>query len=350
MLVGGLRSDLPRRQVRGDGASGCIACAAGEYVAAGASGCIPCAAGTYSETALATVCTSCTVCRYAGAGASTCTSCAAGKYGPLPLEIASGLRGLNGIATSTLEAWTASGVREWRMVASATSDTCTTACNKAGLSCEDSIFPQLLSATENIALFTYFGRNYGNLQTTIGHNQAAPFCFDNVCYMGTVPSTCAGRFGNAARLCACGSSLLTYEGAGASTCTSCAAGKCSSLTPEIASGLRGLIGIAPSTLEAWTAANISRWKMGALGESCDTACINSGECLIHMISKPDTAALFAFFGMLSNSGEIIGQTSYNGAPACSESVNCVMRCDSNTWVSKCSTQEAVYSRLCAWSM
>jgi hypothetical protein len=46
---------------------------------------------------------------------------------------------------------------------------------------------------------------------------------------------------------------------GASNCTSCTAGKYGYLTPEITSGPRGLIGIARSTLEAWTVAGICEW-------------------------------------------------------------------------------------------
>jgi hypothetical protein len=72
--------------------------------------------------------------------------------------VASALIGLsNSIAVSTLEEWTAEGVRLWKFINP--SESCTTACSNPGLQCRSNI----LSRTDMVAILAYLGMVYQGL-------------------------------------------------------------------------------------------------------------------------------------------------------------------------------------------
>jgi hypothetical protein len=114
--------------------------------------------------------------------------------------ISPGLIGLSSsIAQSTLEAWTAEGLREWKMGIEGQS--CTDVCSNAGLSC--GYFPQQLSQAVSNALFASVGKP---CSSSSWHNyDFAPFYYHytGTCYSTTGPSTCSSA--NYWRLCPCSS-------------------------------------------------------------------------------------------------------------------------------------------------
>jgi hypothetical protein len=95
----------------------CIDCLAGTYSNARALTCNDCLANTYSLSGSST-CTYCLPGKFSGSIATACINCVVGKYNDssLTLLVASELIGLSSsISRSTLEAWNASGVSEWKM-------------------------------------------------------------------------------------------------------------------------------------------------------------------------------------------------------------------------------------------
>ena len=130
------------------------------------------------------------------------------KITPLSPTISPGLIGLSSsIAQSTLEAWTAAGLREWKMGIEGQS--CTTVCSNAGLSC--GYFPQQLSQAVTNVLFASLGRTcYADGFTTL---EVAPLYFSSTCYRGTGTSSCLSS-SSYSRLCPC-SSYSAVAGANA---------------------------------------------------------------------------------------------------------------------------------------
>ena len=129
---------------------------------------------------------------------------------------------------------------------------------------------------------------------------------------GTCTACAAGTYksvtGSAACTnCAAGKSAA----AGASACTICAAGW---YGLPVADGLVGLnSNIARSRLEEWTAQGVSGWKMGSVGESCSTACINSGlSCYPLVISGGEASAILASLGWQLSQELQVNQDSHAG--------------------------------------
>jgi hypothetical protein len=82
----------------------------------------------------------------------------------------------------------------------------------------------------------------------------------------------------------------------------------------VADGLVGLnSNIARSRLEEWTAQGVSGWKMGSVGESCSTACINSGlSCYPLVISGGEASAILASLGWQLSQELQVNQDSHAG--------------------------------------
>jgi hypothetical protein len=289
------------------GATACTNCVAGKYsAAAGASSaatCVDCSAGNYSN----------------ATGVSACLLCGVGKYhdGSLTLVVAQGLVGLSSsIASSTLEAWTAAGIREWKMGSNGQS--CSTVCTNAGSSYMCGNFPLQLSQDDTNALFASLGWSCSSTSST--SDDRAPFYYSNTCYRGSGTSSCSSSSSSYYRLCACGS-------------------------VAVAPGLIGLSSsIASSTLEAWTAAGVREWKKGGNGQSCHTVCSNAGlSCgsFPQQLSKADTNALFASLGWSCGS---TSDASDNSAPFMYG--NGYGNCYRGSGTSSCSGSFSVYERLC----
>jgi hypothetical protein len=130
------------------------------------------------------------------------------KITPTP-PISPGLIGLSSsIAQSTLEAWTAAGLREWKMGIEGQS--CTTVCSNAGLSC--GYFPQQLSQAVTNALFASLGRTCSGSGSTMVTSAPSYGIYSSTCYQGTGTSSCSSA--NYWRLCPC-SSVSAVAGANA---------------------------------------------------------------------------------------------------------------------------------------
>ena len=131
------------------------------------------------------------------------------KIDKITPPISPGLIGLSSsIAQPTLEAWTAAGLREWKMGIEGQS--CTTVCSNAGLSC--GYFPQQLSQADSNALFASVGRSCSYSSST--SSDMAPFYTSNYCYRGTDTSSCGSSYSSYSRLCPC-SSVSAVAGANA---------------------------------------------------------------------------------------------------------------------------------------
>ena len=139
---------------------------------------------------------------FRGTGTSTCSasSSSSARLCPCSNHLFPGLVG--SIATSTLQTWTAAGVREWKLGSNGQS--CNTVCSNAGLACSTSSgrFPQQLSQADTNALFAQFGTNcYYKYSSS---DNRAPFFYNgNRCYRGTGTSTsCSASSYAYSRLCA----------------------------------------------------------------------------------------------------------------------------------------------------
>jgi hypothetical protein len=132
-------------------------------------------------------------------------------------------------------------------------------------------------------------------------------------------------------------------------CTNCVPGKYDFVSVCVASGLLGSnSNIARSTLEEWTAAGVSEWKLSNAGDSCNTACSNSGlQCHSNILSKTYMVAMLAYLGRpyffwtnTKSDGTLMCDNVY---PRDYTSVWCYYQ---EIMMSKCDVSYAYYLRLC----
>ena len=124
------------------------------------------------------------------------------------------------------------------------------------------------------------------------------------CVAGKYSTSTGATTNSTCYACGAGTYSMTL---GATTCTNCGAGKYGYMSSGINSGLIGLYNnlnnlnnIDMPTLDQWTTAGVNQWKMGNLGESCTTACGNSGlQCHSTKLLMKETISIYAYIGMVS---------------------------------------------------
>ncbi len=297
-------------------------CGYGTYYTTDVTNCSACQPGTYQDVLTQTACKNCPAGTFSQfyQGASSCSDCAAGTY----LETEG-----NDAATDCVPC--AAGTYSATAGASSAS---------ACLACDVGKF----SAARGAATVDTCADCPAGKYSAAGDS----LCTD--CAAGKFSAAQGAATVDTCADCPAGEYSATAGASSSSTCTSCAPGKYGSLTPEIASGLRGLIGrIATSTLQTWTVAGISAWKMGAQKESCETACASSMlSCREFKASIPETNVLFNDFSRMP---AITSEENFHVAPICWDANGdggSRWVCYANKGDSKCNvpTPEA-HSRLCA---
>jgi hypothetical protein len=188
---------------------------------------------------------------------------------------------------------------------------------------------------------------------TAGKYSGASSCLD--CAAGKYSAAIGASTESMCIACAAGKYSAAIGASSDSTCLDCAAGKYGVLSFSLASGLIGLSNsIALPTLEDWTASGVSQWKVGNVGESCDTACRNSElQCRPNILSRTDMSAILDSLGRTYNylyesSGPEAPMCDTNYGSSSSASEYCYWNIDIGSVLTQCNKETyANFWRLCA---
>ena len=251
-----------------------LICGFGTYAVSGASHCASCENGKFSALAGQTACTDCGAGKYAQwRGSSICTDCDAGKYTALSsstsctdCEVGKSSVARSGIDDSTC---TLCGVGKYS--------------NRTGasfcLTCDAGKF------NDKIGISSCFLCPAGKYSTTLGGTQNS-VCSD--CKPGKYSALEGASSGVTCISCPRGKFSVFSGSNDVNNCTSpqCEKGK-AALQPNFemfqvcSSGgecieLDRTVHVNQSILNMWARARIQSWRMGKLGESCNTVCGRAG--------------------------------------------------------------------------